>query len=440
MKKTFVLFFVVLSLLLFSCNNNTPSVDETPSSPDNPPSEVVKYTVSFSGDVEGVESRTVEKGKAISLPKAIPLESAKTFKGWSTVKDDASFLIEADTYTPSGDITLYAIIVDSEHAWIYDFSSGVSRSCVLCDETQTIPEKDIVDVTVDGAMYKIDKQNKEAVYYQYIGNVKTVIVPATIDAAEGETYPVTSINEHAFFKSKPTSVTISEGIKAISREAFYTVGISSIKLPESLLYIGNGAFAYTNLGSLDIPKKVKALGDIYSIISADDDLKSITVAAENAYFKAEGGMLLSKDGKTLYAIVPSEEVRIPGTVKNVVGGLLVGCKNPKTLIIEDGVEYIGIVAFAECLILSSVKLPNTLTVISQGAFFNCGNLTSITIPMSVQEIRASAFKDCTGLNEFIYEGTTEGWGRIKLSKDNGTQNWATGVSCKVKCNDGVVDL
>ncbi len=55
MRKTFALFFVVLSLLLFSCSNNTPSVDETPINPDTPPqNEVVKYNVSFYGEVDVV--------------------------------------------------------------------------------------------------------------------------------------------------------------------------------------------------------------------------------------------------------------------------------------------------------------------------------------------------------------------------------------------------
>ncbi len=403
-----------------------------------PQTEVVKYTVSFSGDVEDVESITVEKGKAVSLPEAIPLGSAKTFKGWSTVKDDASFLIETDTYTPSGDITLYAIVVDCEHAWVYSFS-GNERSCVLCNaEPQTISVSDIEMVTFDDAKYKIDKKNKEAIYWEYTGTAESVIVPATITTDEGETYPVTSINGFAFTRLNLTSVTISEGIKAILSDAFYDSGIPSIKLPESLLYIGDYAFTYTKLVSLDIPKNVRALGNIVSIIFASDDLESITVASENAYFKAEDGMLLSKDGKTLYAIVPSEEVRIPGTVKNVMSGLLYDSKILKTLIIEDGVETIGEFAFSDCLNLLSVNLPNTITIIPAEAFSCCENLTSITIPKSVKEIKEYAFSDCPKLKEFRYEGTTEEWGDVVLSNDSdGSQNWATYVDFTVvECADG----
>ena len=436
MKKTFAWFFVVLSLLLFSCSNNTPSVDETPSSPDNPPFEVVKYTVNFSGDVKGVESRIVEEGKTVSLPEAVPIEAAKTFKGWSTVEDDDSSLINADTYTPSGDITLYAIIVDCEHAWIYDFY-GNERSCALCNKgPQTV--SGIVPFPSVDPEYMIDKQNNEAVYYKYKGDAESVTIPATI-TAEGETYPVRSIYKYAFRGvQSTTSVTISEGIKVIGKKAFANTAISSIKLPESLLYIGDSAFAITKLDSLDIPKKVRALGNSYSIIYASDELESITVESENAYFKAKDGMLLSKDGKALYAMVPSADVRIPGTVKSVMRALLSGSGILETLIIEDGVEDIGEQAFSVCLNLSSVELPKTITIISEEAFSFCEKLESITIPKSVKKIKEDAFSYCTSLAEFRYEGTVEEWSRITLSKDtDGTQNWATGAGFRViKCAGG----
>lgn len=54
-------------------------------------------------------------------------------------------------------------------------------------------------------------------------------------------------------------------------------------------------------------------------------------------------------------------------------------------------------AFLNCGELSSITLPNSLTVIGKGAFANCTALTSVTIPNSVTNIKNYAFNGCTAL-------------------------------------------
>lgn len=68
----------------------------------------------------------------------------------------------------------------------------------------------------------------------------------------------------------------------------------------------------------------------------------------------------------------------------------------KKVIIEDGVTNIGEFAFADCIRLSSVSIPNSVTTIGYSAFYNT-NLSSIVIPDSVTCIDYDAFRDCTGL-------------------------------------------
>jgi len=47
--------------------------------------------------------------------------------------------------------------------------------------------------------------------------------------------------------------------------------------------------------------------------------------------------------------------------------------------------------------LTSVIIPNSVTIIGVGAFTNCSGLASVTIPDSVTSIRNSAFTGCSGL-------------------------------------------
>jgi len=78
-----------------------------------------------------------------------------------------------------------------------------------------------------------------------------------------------------------------------------------------------------------------------------------------------------------------------------------------SVIIEDGVTYIGVHVFAKpsgIMIpveiyepITSVTIPNSVTSIGKYAFWGCDGLTSVTIPNSVTSIGASAFAYCRRL-------------------------------------------
>ena len=61
------------------------------------------------------------------------------------------------------------------------------------------------------------------------------------------------------------------------------------------------------------------------------------------------------------------------------------------------VEIINDNAFAECVELTSVKIPHGVTGIFKNAFRNCTKLETVTVPKSVSWIADGAFKGCTSL-------------------------------------------
>ena len=65
--------------------------------------------------------------------------------------------------------------------------------------------------------------------------------------------------------------------------------------------------------------------------------------------------------------------------------------NIKSAIIEDGVTSIGSYAFENCESLTSITISDSVTSIGFFAFYYCENLTSITIPDSVTYLGAGAF-------------------------------------------------
>ena len=86
------------------------------------------------------------------------------------------------------------------------------------------------------------------------------------------------------------------------------------------------------------------------------------------------------------------------------GKTVIKCKEgyKGAMVIPEGVTRIGDNAFANCFSLTSIEIPNNVTVIGNGAFWFAG-LTSIVIPDSVTVIGNDVFSSCTSLKEIIVE-------------------------------------
>ena len=86
------------------------------------------------------------------------------------------------------------------------------------------------------------------------------------------------------------------------------------------------------------------------------------------------------------------------------GQTVIKCKEgyKGAMVIPEGVTRIGDNAFANCFSLTSIEIPNNVTVIGNGAFWFAG-LTSIVIPDSVTVIGNDVFSSCTSLKEIIVE-------------------------------------
>ena len=82
--------------------------------------------------------------------------------------------------------------------------------------------------------------------------------------------------------------------------------------------------------------------------------------------------------------------------------------NIKTVIIEDGVTYIGSYAFYGCTGFTSVTIPDSVTSIGSNSFYGCTGLTSITIPDSLANIEGDAFNNTAWYNNqpdgMVYAG------------------------------------
>jgi hypothetical protein len=74
-----------------------------------------------------------------------------------------------------------------------------------------------------------------------------------------------------------------------------------------------------------------------------------------------------------------------------------GCSSLTSINIPNSVTIIGDYAFSYCQSLASATIGNSVTSIKLQTFTYCTSLTSVTIGNSVTSIGDAAFRECTSL-------------------------------------------
>ena len=195
--------------------------------------------------------------------------------------------------------------------------------------------------------------------------------------------------------------------------------VGDVRIPETVVYagktynvtcIGEWAFGY-NYGvvSVSIPKSIKRINS--DAFTKCPDIKIIIPNLESWFNLSFGGVI--GDEYRLYLEENTEitDLVIPSSVVKINEHAFAGCISLKSVYIPNNVTTIGNIAIADdlgfvvvntgpfycCRNLESVSFSNSVTMIGDYAFCGCSSLTSIEIPNSVNTIGISAFSGCTGL-------------------------------------------
>ena len=192
--------------------------------------------------------------------------------------------------------------------------------------------------------------------------------------------------------------------------------MASVVIPDSVRTIEAAAFARCGLTSITIPESVTSLGynGFGSVFGGCEKLSAIYVATGNPNYTSVGGVLFSKDCKTLvaYPAGASNVYHIPENVTDIGDGAFSGNETLRSVTIPFGVVRIGDGAFYHCPSLSNLVIPKSVTSIGESAFESCWSMPEVIIPDSVSSIGTRAFYVCRLLAKVtIPEGLTEieGW-------------------------------
>lgn len=102
--------------------------------------------------------------------------------------------------------------------------------------------------------------------------------------------------------------------------------------------------------------------------------------------------IIKYNGKSEEVVVPSDIDGIK--VTKIYPGAFIRNKSIKSVVLPDGIEYIGNSAFSGCSKLISISLPNSLTFIGAYCFSDCKMLEYINIPDKVESIGKYGFCRC----------------------------------------------
>ena len=182
-------------------------------------------------------------------------------------------------------------------------------------------------------------------------------------------------------------INIPEGVKTITNKATKSIKANTIKLPSTLETLeGWGLSAIYGVSSIEIPENVKP----FDARVFGRDVKKIKVSEKNKNIKSVNDtMILSKDGKTLYAIALGvNEFNIPNTVEIIEEFSFYMDRNIKNIDLPASVKEIKKLAFAYSS-LGKITIPESTEKIERGVFESCSKLTSIIINKKAGSIAGS---------------------------------------------------
>lgn len=142
------------------------------------------------------------------------------------------------------------------------------------------------------------------------------------------------------------------------------------------------------------PDKYKGEVTIPSTVKYDGNIYNVTTIGYRAF-------------KNCYSLT---SVNIPNSVSIIRDSAFEGCTGLTSITIPNSVKTISIFAFTGCSSLISINMSNSVTAINSSVFEDCSSLTSITIPNSAKSIGSYAFSGCTNLTSITIPNSVESIG------------------------------
>lgn len=238
---------------------------------------------------------------------------------------------------------------------------------VVDDVVHDVVYDDTHDAYFDGTIYYIIKSDDpskcEAVVAGCSSTAEEMTIPDGVNI-DGVVYKVTSIGGWACIR---------------------TLSLKSLVISNSIDSIGDLAFAECkNLTSLKIGDNVTALGT-----GVFDHCESLTQVTLPNSLKRTG------DG-TFHHCSSLESVKLGDNITRIDFLTFACCNKLSEINLHGQIKTIGSSAFQECD-LNTLKIPDSVTEIEEGAFYKNHKLTSVSIGKGLAKFEDHVFASCSSL-------------------------------------------
>jgi hypothetical protein len=225
---------------------------------------------------------------------------------------------------------------------------------------QSIAVYAVTTFTYGDFEFAVGEESGTCLVYSYIGSDTEVVLPETVYSRR-----VIGVYNECFKGSNLTSVTIPNSYTLIGDSAFYNCqNLSTVTLPANLTSLGRAAFAKcTSLTSVNM-ENCDSLTELAYAAFSDDSMMNEVIFPKN--------------------LEKISEYAFSGTALS-------------TMDIPDGVTVVENNAFENCGSLVEVNFPESLVEISDSTFRGCA-IESLTFPDNLVTIGNYAFADNISLN------------------------------------------
>ncbi len=193
---------------------------------------------------------------------------------------------------------------------------------------------------------------------------------------------------------------IPSTVVSIGDYAFGGCDMTSISIPNSVTKLGYGVFNWcSNLTSITIPSSVTTIdgqqfSDCYH-------LEQVIVEAENPVYDSRDNCNAIVESGTNVLISGCKSTVIPNTVTVIGNGAFASC-NIYSIVIPLSVTKIDRDAFTGSMLMGDLVIPNSVVSIEDHAFYRCWYLNgTLVLGNSLTHIGRDAFADCNNLHHVI---------------------------------------
>ena len=215
------------------------------------------------------------------------------------------------------------------------------------------------------------------------------------------------IGDHAFYECVSiTDVALADSVKNIGSYTFRKCSaLKTLDLGESVTSIGRLAFAdCVSLEEIYLPDSYVSYNGTttYGPFTGCTSVRKLSIGSSNGILYPYD---VNMDSECL------EEVTIRGSVHTIAYGCFSSSGEIRTgnvrVVIEEGVEVIGVKAFNGCAGITEVVLPSTLREIGSEAFSSCGMIKRINLSDAtrLRKIGNYAFYKCAGITDVTLADT-----------------------------------